>query len=411
MKKIVLGLLMFSLFFLSSCSKDQYQVLDPSIILDSPTAINVSKTNSTKIVMHYMPWFETNLSNNGNWGQHWTMINKDPNVIIDNSGKRQIASYYYPLIGPYHSGDPEVIEYHLLLMKYSGVDAAVIDWYGIHDVHDYKINFDNTDKLIKRTKEIGLDFGIVYEPYTTSKVEEITGKSKITVAIEDLKFLKNNYFNQSNYLKIKNETAFLAFGNNFTANEWNTIFNSSSVFPKMYFLQYLTNSLATIIPSPGEFFWVNSSDSSGQSNWNSSFTGTKITGAYPGFKDFYVPGGWTSNHLNWEIEVSATTLRDRLNLVRNLKSDVVQIQTFNDFGEGTMLEPTVEFGFSFLNELQKFAGVPYSTRELELVYKYYILRTKYKSTVTYSQTKEIFNSLITLNVNEAEALINKYYKN
>ena len=119
---------------------------------------------------------------------------------------------------------------------------------------------------------------------------------------------------------------------------------------------------------------------------------------------------YPNSQLNWEIEVSALTLRDRLNLIKTLNSNVVQIQTFNDFGEGTMMEPTVEFGFSFLNELQKFTGVPYTTKELELVYKYYLLRTKYKSTVTDSQTKEIFNFLITLKVNEAEALINKYYK-
>jgi hypothetical protein len=211
-------------------------------------------------------------------------------------------------------------------------------------------------------------------------------------------------------LKINNEIAFLAFGNNFTGTEWNSIFSSSGVSPRMYFLQYLTNSIATINPTPGEFFWVNSSDSSGQSDWNSNFKGTKITGAYPGFKDYYIQGGWTTNHLNWEIDVSALTLRDRLNLIKNLNSDVVQIQTFNDFGEGTMMEPTVEFGFTFLNELQKFTGVSYTTRELELVYKYYVLRTKYKSTVTDSQTKEIFNFLITLKVDEAETLINKYYK-
>ena len=398
------------LFLFNSCSKDQYQVSSPVLILDSPPSVKVSKTNSTKVLMHYMPWFETNSSNNGKWGLHWTMITKDPNIIVDNSGKRQIASHYYPLIGAYHSGDPEVIEYHLLLMKYSGVDATVIDWYGTHNIYDYKINFDNSDQLIKRTKEIGVDFGIVYEPYITSNVESVTGQNKSLAAIDDLKFLKSNYFNQTNYLKINNEIAFLAFGNNFTGTEWNSIFSSSGVSPRMYFLQYLTNSIATINPTPGEFFWVNSSDSSGQSNWNSNFKGTKISGAYPGFKDYYVQGGWTTNHLNWEIEVSALTLRDRLNLIKNLNSDVVQIQTFNDFGEGTMMEPTVEFGFTFLNELQKFTGVPYTTRELELVYKYYLLRTKYKSTVTDSQTKEIFNFLITLKVDEAEALINKYYK-
>lgn len=419
MKKIILLGFIISLI---SCSSENNVVenrennnsIKPNVPTPtpSPPALNVTKNNSTKVLMHYMPWFETNESNNGVWGGHWTMSKANPNLINNTTGQRQIASFYYPLIGPYHSGDSDVIEYHLLLMKYSGVDTVVIDWYGTHNIYDYKINFDNSDQLIKRTKEVGIDFGIVYEPYITSNVENVTGQKKSSAAIDDLKFLKTNYFNETNYLKINGETVFLAFGNNFNSNEWNSIFSLSDISPKMYFLQYLTNSdnLLNINPSPGEYFWVNSSDSFGQTNWDKNFNGSKISGAYPGFKDYYIEGGWTNNHLNWNIDVSVSTLRNRLDLIKQLNTNVVQVQTFNDFGEGTMMEPTVEFGFSFLNELQKFTGVPYSIKELELIYKYYLLKTKFKATVSDYQTKEIFNYLITLKVNEAEALINKYYK-
>src|SRR5207249_2681279 len=73
--------------------------------------IQVPKTNPTKVYMHYMPWFEApeNPVAGGtySWGWHWTMNTKNPNVI-DGSGKRQIASHYYPLIGPYSSKDAAV---------------------------------------------------------------------------------------------------------------------------------------------------------------------------------------------------------------------------------------------------------------------------------------------------------------
>ena len=82
------------------------------------------------VYMHYMPWFDSP-NYNTNWGAHWTMANKNPNLIVDEiTGKREIASHYYPLIGPYDSQDPDVIEYHFLLMKYSGVDGILINWYG-----------------------------------------------------------------------------------------------------------------------------------------------------------------------------------------------------------------------------------------------------------------------------------------
>src|SRR2546429_9272711 len=79
----------------------------------------VPKTNPMKVYAHYMPWFQSPLTlGPNNWGWHWKMNTRNPNVI-DPNGQRQIASHYYPLIGPYDSTDPDVIEYHMLLMKTS----------------------------------------------------------------------------------------------------------------------------------------------------------------------------------------------------------------------------------------------------------------------------------------------------
>lgn len=136
---------------------------------DTPTEpetfepVAIEKTNSTKIYVHYMPWFETNESSaDKKWGYHWTMANKNPNNIGANN-RREIASYYYPLIGPYHSGDKNVIENHLLLMKYSGIDGVLIDWYGTYDVNDYRMVKENTEQLIAMLDKVGLEYAIVYE--------------------------------------------------------------------------------------------------------------------------------------------------------------------------------------------------------------------------------------------------------
>jgi hypothetical protein len=101
-----------------------------------------------KVYMHYMPWFDTP-ETIGKWGWHWTMNTQDPDVIVD--GKRQIASHYYPMIGPYASSDRYVIEYHLLLMKLSGVDGVLIDWYGtVGSNGDVKTLLKNSDNIIYR---------------------------------------------------------------------------------------------------------------------------------------------------------------------------------------------------------------------------------------------------------------------
>ena len=69
---------------------------------------------SQLLLAHYMPWYRAKPFSQ-QWGWHWTMNHFDPEKQTEN--KREIASKYYPLAGPYDSADPDVIEYHLLLMN------------------------------------------------------------------------------------------------------------------------------------------------------------------------------------------------------------------------------------------------------------------------------------------------------
>lgn len=71
-----------------------------------------NKTTKPKIMVHYMPWYMSKPIS-GYWGWHWTMNHFDPEKV-DNIGKREIASHYYPLIGPYDSSDPFLLESRLL---------------------------------------------------------------------------------------------------------------------------------------------------------------------------------------------------------------------------------------------------------------------------------------------------------
>lgn len=121
----------------------------------------VTKTNNQKVYVHYMPWFENkSTSPDGKWGMHWSMANENPDVILSN-GNRQIASYFYPMIGPYASSDRDVIDYHTLLMKYAGIDGVIVDWGGSHNVYDYPLNRRNTDSLFNRMPSVGYSLQFV----------------------------------------------------------------------------------------------------------------------------------------------------------------------------------------------------------------------------------------------------------
>jgi hypothetical protein len=66
----------------------------------------MAKSNPMQVYVHYMPWFKSK-EYAGAWGLHWTMRNQNPDRVLPN-GNREIASHYYPLIGPYDSADPDV---------------------------------------------------------------------------------------------------------------------------------------------------------------------------------------------------------------------------------------------------------------------------------------------------------------
>ena len=124
-KYMIYSLMLAMAFFTTGCSDD-----DDTTTGKGEEAIEVvqpTKTNKMNVYIHYMPWFETPETNGGKWGSHWTMNTCDPN-IVDANGRRQIASHYYPITGPYASTDEAILDYQCLLMKYAGAEGLMIDW-------------------------------------------------------------------------------------------------------------------------------------------------------------------------------------------------------------------------------------------------------------------------------------------
>jgi hypothetical protein len=398
-----------NIMVVSSCSNDDKSSDTPEAEIVKPVAIE--KTNSTKIYVHYMPWFETNESSaDKKWGYHWTMANKNPNNIGANN-RREIASYYYPLIGPYHSGDKNVIENHLLMMKYSGIDGVLIDWYGTFDVYDYRMVKENTEQLIAMLDKVGLEYAIVYEDRVTKSAVDAGKAISVTGAAKtDLAYMEKNYFDDANYIKINGKPLLLNFGPIVlqTPAEWTNIFNTLTTKPAL--LTLWDQSVEAGVNASGEYAWVYK-DNSFLTNF---YTNTKpklgvaIGSAYPGFKDFYAAGGggaaigWTIEHNN------GATLDETLLLVKNANLKYLQLITWNDFGEGTMFEPTVEFGYTYIEKIKTFAGVKNTESFFTEISKLYNLRVAMKGNAD-AQRKldQAFNYFVSMQPAKAKEVINE----
>ena len=87
----------------------------------------------------------------------------------------------------------------------------------------------------------------------------------------------------------------------------------------------------------------------------------------------------------------------------------IQLNTWNDIGEGTMIEPTVEFGNHFLNILQSKIGVrDFGDHELELVKQlYYKRKANSENSTKLNELDQVFQALVRLEPQTAEQLLAK----
>jgi hypothetical protein len=331
------------------------------------------------------------------------MNNCNPNTIESN-GQRQIASYDYPLIGPYDSSDPYVIEYQMLLMKLSGISATTVDWYGEQGSNgDETSLLSASNKIVSATQTYGLGVGVCLEDRFATSTSEVT---------TNINYMEQNYATQSNYIRVgsNNEPLTLLFGpiTQTQPSDWTTILSGVSQTPALVPLQYQASQVGT--PAVGEAAWIyqdkgTSDDLTVQKNFLAYEAGNfsnSIGDAYVGYNDYYAAGGDPSAASGFVIpqsDANGQTLTETLNQDQTYSKNIaaIQIATWNDYGEGTMIEPTVQNGFTSLEQIQKFTGVPYGLSQLQLVYQLYEAREEFQGNSTeeavLSQTSNDINQL------------------
>jgi hypothetical protein len=314
------------------------------------TGGNASRRNTPpRILAHYMPWY-TAKPFSDRWGWHWTMNKFDPERKID--GRRQIASNYHPLIGPYDSGDPHVLEYHLLLMKLAGIDGVIVDWYGLTDYRDYAILHRNTTRLLQQCERLKMKFVICYEDQTIPALvaaKRIAVVDRVAHAAKEIDWLGKYWFKSGSYVKLDGQPVLLSFGHSgLSREEWGQCL-SRLESPVAYFSQDIRRDGAM-----GGFGWPAPNAGMAQvdrflaasAQWPAA-----IPAAFPRFDDIYREAG-VGDGFPQLPDDEGRTLRTTLKKAIQSGAPMIQIATWNDWGEGTQVEPSSEFGHRDLQIIQ-----------------------------------------------------------
>ena len=387
----------------------------------------------SKVVMvYYMPWFRAKPFSD-NWGWHWTMDHFNPDTVSV-SGERQIASWYYPLIGPYDSSDPAVLEYHVLLMKLAGVDGVIVDWYGSSDFLDYGINNQATLKLFQCVRNAGLKFSICYEDQTIQHMIDgnfLAAHDAIAHARQEMLYLETNFFSDAGYLRLQGRPVLLNFGPQhfMMSSNWEDIFSVLATTNQPAFFTEDNRLPAGTGAFTWPPMWMSRVPGTGGvlsgaalKSYLADFdqkTGTWpafISSAFPRFHDIYQRAG-VRNYWGYLGDRHGDTLRETLGRGMTNSSAIVQVVTWNDFGEGSMVEPTREYGYRDLGIIQDFRrlylepGFSRNTNDLAMALRFYNLRRQYLANVVVSaELDRIFTNIVSGKLEAANLQMNRLQK-
>jgi hypothetical protein len=336
-----------------------------------------------------------------------------------------VASWYYPLIGPYDSADPVVLEYHVLLMKLAGIDGVIVDWYGSDNYNDYAINNERTAALFNYTRRAGLKFALCYEDQTIQ--QEING-GYITAGVatahaqQTMLYLQTNYWTDPSFLRFNNRPALLNFGPQYfrTNSQWEAIFSVlHATNQPAFFTEDDRMPLGT-----GAFnwppMWLSQAPGTGGvlsdaalrqylSGFDQKAKGWTafISSAFPRFHDIYQPAG-VRDYWGYLGDHNGDILRETLGRAMTNASACVQIVTWNDFGEGTIVEPTREYGYRDLGIIQDSRrqflepGFAWHTNDLMLASRVYDLRRRYgTNSVVSAELDRVFTNIVNGNLSGA----------
>jgi hypothetical protein len=103
------------------------------------------------VAIFYYPWYGTPAAD-GAW-QHWDQNRHRPPA--------DLYSSFFPALGPYSSSDPAVVERQMTQIASAGVDEVVVSWWGRGSAEDRRLPL-----VVSTARRHGLLVGIHLEPYS-----------------------------------------------------------------------------------------------------------------------------------------------------------------------------------------------------------------------------------------------------
>ena len=365
------------------------------------------------VLMHFMDWFRTaGGEHNQHWHGGWGTYKKDFKLggpLFADGGRGAVVNggddvdfRYSPLIGPYDSRDPDVILTQLLLMKMAGIDGLIFDFYGIDES-----NLMNSLCVLLMCEHFleKLEMMPVFcleDEHIVSRIAKPRAEAErangnavdwVDIASEHLAGQLSYIAQEYGRIQQKGSSSpplfcfgpktngLLEFLNALLAKEGAAQpltgqqrmtrlrqFFDDAGLNDVAFVTHAHITLHRLDPVQGLFEWKPTfvagdgtlrrtlTENCKKRLAQRSAPTTWVPIVMPRFHDSYASRGSAGPDAPTRYGVypdrNGQTLRDSLDIARSFNSDFVQIVTFNDWQEGTSVEPSRQHGLRDLEIIQ-----------------------------------------------------------
>jgi hypothetical protein len=242
---------------------------------------------------------------------------------------------------------------------------VIFDWYGNVAGVDYKPVHDATMAMIPLIKKRGMQYAICYEDQSIKHLIDFGVIAKADgqkTAKDTFAWMEQNWFNDGSYVKVDNRPLVLCFGpQHFSQkSEWDEIWSGLKARPYFIDLDARTDfadgakpwspmhlssggrlAIPVLIRYLNEFYR--------KQEQKPFVVGTAIVA----FHDIYAQAGRPQGSYGFLDWSDGETYKLTWTIAEKARANVIQIQTWNDYAEGTNIEPTIERGYTDLEFTQE----------------------------------------------------------
>ncbi len=338
---------------------------------------------------NYYTWYSTNTGPNQTW-THWVRhpVADEMNKEAKRTGKvaerlepTDIASVFWPLVGPYSSNDKEIVRWHIRLAKAAGIDAFMVDWWGPQGWG-----------LVPGLTRISFEEVVLpiasEENFKVALLDETAQFTTLSTSKEWAATYLKKFKDHTAYLKVDGRPVYyiyqVAFDPSLTPNKFAELksYVEERVGPVYWMVEAISNSNDDF-RIPAEWRPVVGLESF-------SFYGTfsifpahtydhltaryakVVKQAHDSGKKMCVPVHPGHNNLNegnpkhYEMpRRDGHTFRDYLRAASDSKADYVMVTSFNEWPESTVIEPSSSWAdpYQYLKILAEWKGVEFRAPE------------------------------------------------